>query len=323
MDETIAAVRAFNRFYTGLVGALDERFLGADVTLAEARVLFEIARADAPVAAELEQATGLDKGYLSRLLRRFEGRGLVRRGKAPGDGRRRPIELTPAGRTLFEWIDARQRDAVADIVRKLAPFQRGDLAATLATARRLLDPAPARSWSLRPWRTGDLGWLASRQAIFYEETHGWGRGLELNVLEATVRFLGEYQEGRDAGWIAETDGAPAGSVLLTDEGEGIARLRLLYVEPFARGLGVGDALVRACVDFAKARGCRAVTLWTHEVLTSARRLYAAHGFRIVETAVHHDFGKPELGETWRLELDEASGRPGLGGEGQHVADEVQ
>jgi len=302
MDQTVAAVRSFNRFYTRLVGALDDRFLGSSLALPEARVLFEIAQAQTALASDLQRQLGLDAGYVSRLLRRLEARGLIRRERGPGDRRRRPIGLTDHGRALLAELDARQRDEVARLLARLAPFQQEDLAAVLATARRLLDPAPAGSFAIRTLRAGDLGMICARQAIFYREAYGWGRGLELNILEAAARYLGGCAPGRDEGWIADVDGAPAGSVLVTDEGEGVARLRLLYVEPFARGLGVGQALVGECLRFAREAGYASVTLWTHAVLVGARRIYAANGFSLVESAMHHEFGKPELGETWRLDF---------------------
>jgi len=302
MEEAIAAVRTFNRFYTRRVGALNQRFLGTELSLPEARLLFEIARGDKPLAVEIQRALGMDGGYLSRVLARFEARGWIVRGSGGEDARRRPISLTPEGRSVSDLIDQRQRDEVREMLAPLSATQRLDLTAALGEARTLLDPAPARDFSLRAWRTGDMGLLAARQSILYRDEYGWGRGLELNIAETVAGFLAGYKEGRDQAWIAEVAGAMAGSVLLTDEGDGLCRLRLFYVEPMARGRGIGDALVRTCLAFARETGYRAMTLWTHAVLTSARRIYAGHGFEIVATAMHEDFGKPELGETWRLEL---------------------
>jgi GNAT superfamily N-acetyltransferase len=155
---------------------------------------------------------------------------------------------------------------------------------------------------IRTFRTGDMGMIAARQAILYAESHGWGRGLEINVGETTLAFLRDFQPGREQAWVAEIDGTMAGSILLTACGGGLARLRLLYVEPFARGAGVGSALVATCLAFARDAGYHAVTLWTHTVLASARRIYAAHGFRLTETALHHEFGVPVQGETWHLDF---------------------
>jgi GNAT superfamily N-acetyltransferase len=160
----------------------------------------------------------------------------------------------------------------------------------------------APGFLIRTFRTGDMGMIAARQAILYADSHGWGRGLEINVGETTLAFLRDFQPGREQAWIAEVDGTMAGSILLTDSGGGLARLRLLYVEPFARGRGIGDALVATCLAFARDAGYRAVTLWTHTVLASARRIYAGHGFRLIETALHREFGVPVQGETWHLDL---------------------
>jgi DNA-binding MarR family transcriptional regulator/N-acetylglutamate synthase-like GNAT family acetyltransferase len=302
MEDAIAAVRLFNRFYTRRVGALNQRFLGTELSLPEARLMFEIEHADAPVAADLQKLLGMDAGYLSRVLSRFEARGWVTRQPGEGDQRRRPIVLTAAGRAIFDLIDQRQRDEVREMLAPLAPAQQADLVAALGEARTLLDPTPDKSFSVRQWRTGDLGLLTARQSAFYKEVYGWGRGLELNIADATANFLRNYREGRDNGWIAEVAGAMAGSVLLTDEGDGLCRLRLLYVEPMARGRGIGDHLVDLCLSFAREVGYTAMTLWTHTVLTSARRIYAAHGFEIVEVEIHEEFGEPVQGETWRMEL---------------------
>jgi DNA-binding MarR family transcriptional regulator/GNAT superfamily N-acetyltransferase len=302
MEQAIAAVRTFNRFYTRRVGALNARFLGTELSLPEARLLFEIAHAAAPpLASELQRELGMDAGYLSRVLARFEARGWITR-EAGEDARRRPITLTPAGAAVFDEMDGRQRDEVIAMLSALSPTQQADLAAALGAARTLLDPAPARHFQIRSFRAGDVGLLAARQSILYLAEYGWGRGLEQNIAETCAAFLANYREGRDACWIAEVAGAMAGSIMLTDEGDGLSRLRLFYVEPMARGRGIGDALMNTCLGFARETGYREMMLWTHQVLTSARRIYAAHGFEITQTEMHEDFGKPELGEIWRLGL---------------------
>jgi len=188
------------------------------------------------------------------------------------------------------------------MLQRLAPAQQRDLIAALGSATAMLDPAPRKGFTIRTFRIGDAAMLAARQSILYDEVYGWGRGLELVESEYTTQFLREFKPGREQCWIAEAEGAMAGSVMLTDEGGGLSRLRLMYVEPFARGRGIGDALVGICVAFAREAGYDAVTLWTHTVLTSARKIYAAYGFEIIETEIHEEFGKPEQGETWRLEL---------------------
>jgi DNA-binding MarR family transcriptional regulator/GNAT superfamily N-acetyltransferase len=302
MDGAIAAVRGFNRFYTQFVGALDPRFLGSETTLAEARVLFEIAQAGTLVAADLQASLGMDAGYVSRLIARFEARGWVERGRGGTDARRRPIGLTPAGRAVFETIETRQRARMEAALGRLGALQRADLVAALGMARALLDPGPAQAMTLRTLRTGDAAMIAARQSLIYAQEYGWGRGLEINEAETASAFLRNFKPGREQGWVAELGGTMAGSVLLTDEGDGVARLRLLYVEAFARGQGIGGRLVEACIGFARETGYSAMTLWTHTVLASARRIYAAQGFRMVAAATHETFGVPVQGETWRLDL---------------------
>lgn len=301
MDQTIAAVRRFNRFFTRLVGALNPRFLGTDMTLAEARLLFEIAHAERPLASDLQALLGMDAAQVSRTLRRFETRGLIVRETGSRDSRRRPIVLTDTGRAAFDTIDRRQRDQVLAMLEPLRPVQRNDLATALATARALLGGAPD-GFTIRTFRTGDMGMIAARQSILYAEENGWGRGIEIVEGEVTAAFLKNFKPGREQCWVADVDGVMAGSIFLTDEGDGLSRLRLLYVEPFARGRGIGEALVATCLAFARDVGYREMTLWTHTVLSSARRIYEAHGFRITATAVHDSFGEPVQGETWSLDL---------------------
>ena len=271
METAIAALRGFNRFYTQLVGALEPRFLDSDLSPVEARVLFEIAQIDRPVAIDLQAALGLDAGYVSRILRRFEAEGLVARERDANDSRRRPIALTEAGRAAFAALDRRQRERVTDMLAPLAPSARTDLVAALGTARVLLD-APRPAFTIRTFRAGDMGMIAARQSILYAETYGWGRGLEIVEGEVTTAFLRNFKPGREQCWVAEVDGVMAGSVFLTDEGEGLSRLRLLYVEPFARGLGIGGALVSGCIGFAREVGYATMILWTQTVLETC----AAH-----------------------------------------------
>ena len=304
MDPAIAAVRGFSRFYTQLVGALDPRFLDSDLSLAEARLLFEIAQTEQPVASDLQAALGFDGGYVSRILRRFEADCLIERERDATDNRRRPILLTAKGRTAFASLNDRQRDKVAKMLEPLGPSARTDLVAALGTARALLG-APPPTFTIRTFRTGDMGLVVARQSILYTEVYGWGRGIEINIGETTAAFLRNFEPGREQCWIAEVGGVMAGSIFLTNEGNGLCRLRLLYVEPIARGLGVGKALVRTCLAFARETGYTTITLWTHTILETARRIYAAEGFRLAETAMHEEFGLPLQGETWRLELASA------------------
>ena len=302
MGGAIDSLRAFNRFFTLFVGALQPRFLGTDMTLGEARLLFEIAHADAPLASDLQDALAMDAGHVSRVIRRFEARGWIRRRRSEDDARRRPIELTKEGAAAFEELDVRQRARVAASLERLDPAQRDQLIAALAQARALLDTSAQRTFSLRTFRPGDMGMIAARQSILYRSVYGWGPQIEVIEGEVTTAFLRDFKPGREQCWVAEVGGVMAGSIFVTDEGQGLSRLRLLYVEPFARGLGIGGALVSGCVGFAREVGYEAMTLWTHTVLTSARRIYAAHGFQIVDVRTHEEFGAPVQSETWRLDL---------------------
>lgn len=302
METAIDAVRAFNRFFTRHVGAMDARFLGTDTNLAEARLLFEIARREPVAAASLQTILGIDRGYMSRMVARFEARGWIVRKAAARDDRSRPITLTKTGRTLAEDIDQRQRATVSQSVGSLSEMEQNDLVRSLTMARLLLDPAAGDGFTLRTARVGEVSLVASRQSILYAASHGWGHGLETLEAETTAAFLRTFDPDRERCWVAEIGGVMAGAVFLTNEGDGMGRLRLLHVEPFARRRGIGDALVRECVRFARETGYREVMLWTHSVLEPARRIYARTGFVCVETAIHDTFGEPLQGETWRIML---------------------
>lgn len=303
MDDAIVAVRAFNRFYTRFAGLLDAHYLGGELSLTEARLLYEIAHREAPLATELQAELGLDAGYVSRILRRFQSKGWVARGRGE-DARRRPISLTSEGRAAFAALDARTRESVATRIEALGAADRETLVAALAAVAGLLSGKEA-PWHIRTFRTGDLALIASRQSILYE-AYGWGRPMEVLQGELTAAFLRDFKPRRDQCWVAERAGMMAGAVLLVDAGDNVGQLRLLHVEPWARGLGIGSALVAECVRFARAAGYSKIKLWTHTVLASARRIYEFEGFRIVETAIHDEFGKPEQGEIWELDLSPAA-----------------
>ncbi len=299
MDDAVASLRAFARFYTRFVGALDAHYLDSDLSLAEARLLYEIANREAPLAAELQAELGLDAGYVSRMLRRFQAEGWIARGRG-ADARQRPISLTAAGRQAFGELDARTRTQVAGRIAALGERDRETLVEALGAVTALLGGGTA-PWQIRTFRTGDLALIASRQSILYE-AYGWGRPMEILQGEVVTAFLRDFKPGREQCWVAERAGMMAGAILIVDAGDNVGQLRLLHVEPWARGLGIGSALVAECVAFARAAGYARMRLWTHTVLVSARRIYDAAGFRIVSTDVHDGFGKPEQGETWELDL---------------------
>ncbi|WP_428391614.1 bifunctional helix-turn-helix transcriptional regulator/GNAT family N-acetyltransferase [Lichenicoccus sp.] len=306
MDDAIDSIRTFNRFFTHHVGAIDARFLDTDANLPEARLLFEIARHEPVMANALQSALGLDRGYLSRMIVRLEKRGWIKRCRTDADARGRPIHLTPPGRAAFNLIDLRQRTAVAQDLDRLSPIERIDLVECLTKARLLLGHGGGADFRIRPARTGEASQVAARQSILYAESHGWGRGLEILEAETTAAFLRDFKPDREQCWVADIEGVMAGAVFLTDEGRSRARLRLLHVEPFARRRGLGDALVRECIRFAREKEYAQITLWTHTVLDAARRLYARNGFSCISTELHHEFGQPVQGETWRLLLMAAS-----------------
>ena len=303
-DQRIAAIRRFNRFYTQRLGVLSEAFLNTPYSLTEARVLHALAHRDGTTATWLGRELDLDAGYLSRILRDFERQGLILRSPSLQDGRQTMISLTPAGRDAFEPLDRASHSEVANLLSPLAEGDQHRLMAAMRTIAELLGEALDRptTFILRPHRMGDMGWVTARHGVLYGEEYGLNHKMEAYVAEVVAKFLRDFDPAREHCWIAEQDGAPIGSVFIVKESDEIARLRLLIVEPKARGLGVGRRLVEECVRFARRAGYREVTLWTHSILTAARRIYASVGFEIAETETHDEFGPELLGETWNLRL---------------------
>lgn len=304
LDQAVAATRAFNRAHTRFAGVLRPRYMGSDLNVTEARMLYEIAQRAPVLAADLQIELDLDAGYASRILKRFEERGWVVRERGR-DARQRPVSLTPAGQQAFARLDADTHADTAQRLQALGPARRAALVGALDTARRAL-VAPEPRWTLRTFRPGDMGLVTARQSILYNQGYGWGAPMEMLLGEVTAGFLRNFQPGREQCWIAELDGRMAGSIFCVDGGDGRAQLRLLYVEPEARGLGIGEALVRTCVAFAREAGYSGVRLWTHTILESARRIYAAQGFAITAVATHEEFGDPVQGETWELSFDQGA-----------------
>ncbi|MBL8770133.1 MAG: MarR family transcriptional regulator [Phenylobacterium sp.] len=302
-NDTVGAVRRFNRFYTRAIGVLDRGYLGSPYTLAENRVLWEVAHADGTTPGAIAASLGLDAGYLSRILRRLERDGLLARSRSPHDGRSVTLRLTPAGRDTFATLDRRSAALVEALVSRLTGPQKAELAQALGRAEALLDSDPVRPpIVLRPHRIGDMGWVTERHAVLYGREYGWGAGIEAVTARICADFLEHLDPARERCWIADRAGERLGCVFLVKEDETTARLRLLLLEPAARGERLGRRLVDECVAFARAAGYREIVLWTHQVLTAARAIYAAVGFEITETWTHDDFGKPEVSETWRLRL---------------------
>lgn len=301
--DPVAAVRRFNRFYTRRIGALDKGHLGAPYTLAETRVLYEIDREPGVTPKAIGEATGLDAGYLSRIVKRFEREGLVVREVASRDRRSVVLRLTPEGGALFAGLQNRTIAEVEDLIGGLSGPDRRRLTAALAEVERLLDAPPVRSWALRPHRTGDMGWVIHRHAVLYAREYGWDERFEALVAHIAADFIDRFDPARERCWIAERAGEPVGSIFLVKgETDAQAKLRLLLVEPSARGLGVGRGLVQECVTFARAAGYGEITLWTQSILTAARRLYAEAGFERVHAWPNDDIAPGLVSETWTLKL---------------------
>jgi DNA-binding MarR family transcriptional regulator/GNAT superfamily N-acetyltransferase len=302
--EIIAAVRRFSRFYTRQLGLLGDGLLKSPFSLTEARVLYELAHRDAATASELGRDLGLDAGYLSRILKTFEQRSLLTRTSSPRDGRQALLALTDAGWAAFAPLDRASQEDVRGMVGGLVPGQRAALVAAMRTIEDLMGacvevPAPV---VLRPLRMGDLGWIVSRQTVLYAQEYGWDGTYEVLAADILAGFVKAHDPVKERSWIAERDGAVVGSVFVMRGSADVAKLRLLYVEPVARGTGLGRRLVDACIGFARTAGYRTLSLWTNDVLVPARRIYQQAGFKCVAAEPHHSFGKDLVGETWELAL---------------------
>ncbi|GAA1274794.1 MarR family transcriptional regulator [Planotetraspora silvatica] len=301
--DMVAEVRAFNRFYTEVIGVLQAGLLDTPYSLTEARVLFELGTRDAAEASALRDLLDLDPGYLSRILTRFEADGLIFRERSPEDGRRQVVRLTDAGAQAYGILDDRSAAEVRTMLAALTDEDRRRLVTSMATIRGLLDADDRREpYVIRPPRPGDLGWVVHRHGVVYSQEYGWGTGFEALV----ARILADYADGhdprREAGWIAEVDGAPAGCVFCVRKDDETAQLRLLLVEPSARGMGMGRRLVEECLAFARHAGYRRIMLWTRENLTSARRIYQSAGFVLAERHDGEESGEAVVDEIWTRDL---------------------
>ncbi|GAB3761059.1 bifunctional helix-turn-helix transcriptional regulator/GNAT family N-acetyltransferase [Microlunatus parietis] len=300
---TVDRVRSFNRFYTKIIGVLDEGLAGSPFSLTEARVLFELAAVGRVDIVGLRTELGLDPGYATRILDRLGAAGLVERERSATDKRRQTVTLTEAGRAAFEEL---LRGSVGDVSGLLAPLRAPDrarLVDAMSTVRTLLEPAgePPRV-ELRGPEPGDLGWVVERNAVLYAEEYGWDATYEALVARIVADFAATAAPDRARVWIATVDGQRAGSVFCVRDDDETARLRLLLTEPWARGLGLGTRLVDACIEFARSAGYRRLVLWTNDVLVAARRIYQRAGFRLVDEERHHSFGTDLVGQTWELDL---------------------
>lgn len=304
IEDRIAEIRRFNRFYTCQIGALQEGLLKSPYSLTESRVLYELAHRDGLTAAGLAKDLELDAGYLSRMLRGFERQGLVTRSPSPGDARQMLLSLTPAGRSAFGELNARSHDEIAALLAAIPEADQRRLMEAMRTIEEILGshPADPEPYVLRPHRPGDMGWVIHRQAVLYALEYGWDEHFEALVAEIAAKFVQNLDPRRERCWIAEKDGEVVGSVFLVGESDEVAKLRMLYVEPGARGLGIGRRLVEECIRFARLAGYRKITLWTNDVLVAARRIYEAAGFRLAGEERHHSFGHDLVAQTWERDL---------------------
>jgi DNA-binding MarR family transcriptional regulator/GNAT superfamily N-acetyltransferase len=300
----IAAVRAFNRFYTRKLGVLDQHFGKSPFSLSEARVLYELAHHDDLAAKEIGIELGLDPGYLSRIVQSFDEKGLITRKPLSSDRRQVCLNLSAKGRQTFAKLNLNSQNEVAAMLAALSPADARRLTGAMATIEDLLEPAESKRppFLLRSHRVGDMGWVISRQAIAYAEEYGWDIGYEALVAEICAEFIRNYDPAREHCWIAEAAGEPLGSVFLVKASDDVAKLRLLLVEKKARGLGVGRALVEQCIRSAREKGFKKMTLWTQSILVAARGIYQQAGFQRVGEEKHHSFGVDLVGETWEMEL---------------------
>lgn len=302
-EDQIALVRSFNRAYTKQLGLLQEGLLKTEFTLTEARVLYELANRSSLTATALRHDLGLDAGYLSRILKAFEKRGFVSRAPARHDARQSILTLTEKGRVAFEPLNRASHDEIAALLARFEDQDRDRVTSAMETLERLLGERSAvRSIALRPHRPGDMGWIVHRQARLYHEEYGWDGTFEALVAEIVAAFIRDFDAARERCWIAEFDGSIAGSVFIVRDSNDVAKLRLLYVESWARGHGIGSRLVDEAIAFARSSGYAVLTFWTNDILVSARRIYEAAGFELVSEEPHHSFGKDLVGQNWRMAL---------------------
>ena len=300
----VETVRQFNRFYTQRIGVLDEGLLGSPFSLTEVRVMYELAHRRGVGAADLARDLGLDKGYLSRILKRFRAKNWLARSVADEDGRRHVLSLTAAGRRAFAPLEKRSRQQVRSVLGPLGEPQRQHVLEAMQTIQHNLAarPAAAAPVLLRGHRPGDIGWVVQRHGEIYAREYGWKEDFEALVAEIAAKFIRDLDAQRERCWIAECDGRRLGCIFLVAQDKATAKLRLLLVEPEARGMGLGKRLIDECIGFARAAGYRRIVLWTQGNLYAARHLYAQAGFRKTAEEAHREFGADLVAEIWTLKL---------------------
>jgi len=303
-NEKIEAVRRFNRFYTRQIGVLRESWAESPFSLAEVRVLYELAHHDDLTAGELGTELGLDRGYLSRILQSFEKRGFVTKTRSEKDARQTHLALTAKGRKVFAPVNNRSQQDVGSMLDALSATDQKILIESMHTIERLLGhkSEPKVPYILRTHHPGDMGWIVHRHGVLYSEEYGWDEHFEALAAQITSDFIKNFDPKRERCWIAEREGEIVGSVFLVKKSKTVAQLRLLLVEPNARGLGIGTRLVEECIRFARQKGYRKIVLWTNDVLKAARRVYEEAGFIMVREEPHHSFGRDLVGQYWELAL---------------------
>jgi DNA-binding MarR family transcriptional regulator/GNAT superfamily N-acetyltransferase len=298
----VDAVRRFNRFYTREIGVLDERFLHSPFSLAEGRVIYELANRSTPTATVIGEALGLDAGYVSRLLRALQGRGIIDKRASDTDGRQQFLSLTAKGRKAFAQLDAASSAEIQTLLDRVPPDRRPRLIGAMHAVETLLGEAPESRvpYILRPPQPGDMGWIIHRQTVLYAQEYGWNDEYEALIARITADFITHFDPKCERCWIAEREGEIVGSIFAVKdpEREGVAKLRLLYVEPSTRGLGIGTRLVQEVTRFARQVGYHTLTLWTNSILVSARHIYEAEGYHLVSEEPHHSFGKDLVAQVW-------------------------
>jgi DNA-binding MarR family transcriptional regulator/GNAT superfamily N-acetyltransferase len=309
MEARIAAVRRFSRFYTRQLGLLQESLVQTRFSLTEARVLYELAHREKVTASELAAGLDLDHGYLSRILRRFGEDGILKKVRAPDDGRQSFISITAKGRKAFAPLNKGSRDQVAAMLEKLGTAEQQRVVGAMNTVETLLGPSPENTplvpaIILRTHEPGDMGWVTSAHGALYAREYGFDITFEALVGKITAEFIETFDPKRERCWIAELDGERVGSVFVVRKSDEIAKLRLLILDRRARGLGLGHRLVEECLRFAKNAGYSSMTLWTQSILTAARGIYERAGFKLVAQEPHHSFGVDLIGETWDIKLRE-------------------
>lgn len=302
--QNVEAMRRFNRFYTKQIGVLHQGLLDSSYSLTEARVIYEMAQHESITASELGAELDLDAGYLSRMLRNFQKQGLIDKEPNPHDQRQRILRLSESGLQVFAMLNTRSQQEIETLLSKHSPQEQARLIGAMRTIESLLEAQPEQRvpYILRPPQPGDMGWVVARHGALYAQEYHWDESFEGFVAEIIAEYIQNFDPKMERCWIAEVNGENAGSVFVVKKTEEIAKLRMLIVDPKARGLGIGKRLVQECLRFARQKGYKRMTLWTNSCLLAARHIYQQAGFELVASEPYHDFGQDLVGETWEIEL---------------------